>query len=99
MKLETKLEQLIPAHWTGELRVTMFELWPENEGGWSVNDGWSVTHYRADAIALLRDRWEVFKLNYLPKARVRDLCDIGDSEAECMLEVDCTAFANVSPVS
>lgn len=92
--LEARLDALLPVT-DKPLRVQMFELWREAEGGWSVNDSWSVIRDREDAISLLRDRWEVFKLNYLPKVRVRDLCDIGDDE-ETMLEVDCTAFANVS---
>lgn len=77
--------------------VKAFELWRDAEGGWSVNDGWTIARDvdRADAISALRGRWEVFKLNYLPKARVSDITDIGYDEKQCSLEVDCTAFADI----
>lgn len=96
MKLETKLNELLP-QWKA-FDITFHELWREAEGGWSVNDSWTPyrNRPREEAIGHLRHRWEVFKLNYLPKARVKDIVDIGDDySGECRLEVDCTAFATL----
>ncbi len=92
---EEKVNDLIPQ---GEsYTVRAFELWRESEGGWSVNDGWTIASNvdRESAIEALRGRWEIFKLNYLPKARVSDIQDIADMEGESKLEVDCTAFADI----
>lgn len=90
-----KLDALLPA-WTS-FDVIFHELWREPEGGWSVNDSWKAGRNldRDEAITLIMHRWEIFKLNYLARARVRDLCDAGDSDGDCLLEVDCTAFATV----
>lgn len=78
--------------------VIFHELWRDTEGGWSVNDSWKVERGcdRETAIGRLCGRWAIFKLNYLPQARVKDITDAScDSEGDCLLEVDCTAFATV----
>lgn len=94
--LEQRLETLLPA-WPS-FNIQFHELWREAEGGWSVNDSW--TPYkdatREETIGHLRHRWQVFKANYLPKARVRDLTDIACCDDDCLLEVDCTAFATLT---
>lgn len=101
MRLETKLDQLLP-DWPS-FNVQFHELWREPDGplcgGWSVNDSWTpfAKATKEETIGHLRARWEVFKLNYLPKARVMDLEDIGcDEDSPCMLEVDCVAFATLT---
>lgn len=93
---ESKMDALLPSN-SDSFTLTFFELWRDTEGGWSVNDGWTPLRdiSRSHAIEALRGRWEVFKLNYLPKARVRDISDIGYDENEFKFEVDCTAFADV----
>lgn len=94
-RLEQRLEALLPK-WES-YTVVFHGLLREAEGGWSVNDSWTGLSDgdRESAIGLLRHRWEVFKLNYLPKAKVADLTDAGCGEDDCLLEVDCTAFATV----
>lgn len=69
-----------------------------NDGwGWSVNDSFTMAQAasRENAIAILRDRWEIFKLNYAPKARVQDIEDTGTDEGEHNFEVDGIPFADV----
>lgn len=95
MKLETKLESLLPQG-DGPFDVTAFELTHDGEG-WSVNTPFRIGKRmdRAETIYTLRQRWEIFKVNYLPKARVSDLADTGYTDGVCNLEVACTAFADV----
>jgi len=92
---EAKIDSLLPDGDSFEVRF--FELLPESEGGWSVNDSWRAQRDgdRESTIYLLRHRWEVFKANYLPRARVSDITDIQWEGDDCNLEVDCTAFAEV----
>lgn len=93
--LEQKLEAMLP-DWPA-FNIQFHGLW-RDDGGWSVNDSWTAYREatREETIGHLRARWEVFKLNYLPKARVRDLTDAGiDNDDDCLLEVDCTAFATI----
>lgn len=94
--LEAKLDSLLPA-WEA-FDIQFHGLLREAEGGWSVNDSWTAYRGcdRQEAISHLRHRWEIFKLNYLPKARVKDLCDVGCCDDDCLLEVDCTAFATLT---
>lgn len=95
MKLETKLDGLIPAG-DGPFKVVAFELTHDGES-WSVNTPFSIGERlgRSEAIGRLRSRWEIFKANYMPAARVKDIEDIGCEAGECRLEVGCTAFADV----
>lgn len=96
MTLEQKLEQMLP-DWPA-FNITFHELWGDGEGGWGVNDSWTPykNQDRQETISRLRARWEIFKLNYLPKARVKDLEYAPyDNSDELWLEVDCTAFATL----
>ena len=54
--------------------IIAFELWRDREG-WSVNDGWTMARdLSPDEIPdAAYGRWLVFKANYFPRARVRDL--------------------------
>lgn len=90
---EARMDALLP-EWPW-YDVVVHDLWRNTEGGWSVNDSWHMASgcNREEAISHLRHRWEIFRLNYLPKAAIRDITDIGDEDVS--LEVDCTAFAEV----
>lgn len=93
--LESKLDELIPEY--PSYAVIAHELW-RDDGGWSVNDSWYLSRScdREEAISHLRNRWEVFKVNYHPKARVSDLEDGSwDYESQCILEVNCIPFAEI----
>lgn len=96
--LEARLDSLLPE---GKVfKIVFHGLVCEPEGGWSVNDSWTAHNNadKEDAISILRDRWEIFKLNYLPKARVRDITDLSYTYDEIMLEVDYTAFATLTTI-
>ena len=75
--LETKIETMLPE---GEaFDVIAHELWGE-DSGWSVNDSWYLCKGadKARALECARGRWEVFKVNYSPRAKIKELSDDGD---------------------
>lgn len=97
--IEARIDALLPEF--PSFDVIAHELMQEGYGGntcYSVNNSWHLARGcdREEAIRHLANRWQVFKANYMPKARVRDLEDIScDVESGCLLEVNCTAFAEV----
>ena len=97
MKLETKIRQLInEANPDARFNVIAFELWGEPEGGYSTNNAWHIA-MNADAEQVLeaaRARWEIFKVNYMPKARVCDIEDTG-FDSTISLEVACVPFLEI----
>jgi len=48
--------------------------------GWSTNSSWYLAKDadKAKVLEVARGRWEVFKANYSPRAKVKDLCFDGD---------------------
>lgn len=94
--LEAHLDSILP-DWP-KFNIRFHELWRDYGGGWSVNDSW-IAYRNADreeTIAHLRERWEVFKLNYDSKARVQDLCEAWSFDDDLFaLEVDYTAFTEL----
>ena len=97
MTLEKKLESLLPPG-DGPFNVIAFELQGDGGGSWCVNTPFRIgtSLDRAGAINRLRSRWNIFKLNYAPKARVAGLSDISDGfDGACNLECDGIAFADV----
>ena len=52
-----------------------FELWGDESEGYSVNSAWTFARNlsKAEALAAARDRFEIYKLNYAPKVRIKDL--------------------------
>jgi len=99
VRLEQKLETLLPEG-DGPFEVVAFEL-TRDMGSWNVNTPFRIASKadRLETLSILRKRWNVFKANYMPKARVADLTDISDGfDGACNLEVDCTAFADVRKV-
>jgi len=76
-KLETAVVSCLPENLPEgtTFDVYAWELWRDDSGGWSVNDGWKIAR-ETDLAGLkeaARGRWEVFKVNYFPRARVADL--------------------------
>lgn len=93
---EARMDALLP-EWEA-FDVIAHELWRESEGGWSVNYSWHLARGcdREEAISHLRHRWSVFKANYMPKAAVSAIEDAAcDDECPVVLEVNCTAFAEL----
>jgi hypothetical protein len=102
MKLETKIRNLITeTNATSEPRfdVVAFELWGNSREGFDCNNAWKI-ETNADIEQVLesaRARWEIFKLNYLPKARVGDIQDTG-FDSTLSLEVDCVPFLEIRAI-
>jgi hypothetical protein len=102
MKLETKIRNLITeTNATNDSRfnVVAHELWGNSEEGFSTNSSWYIAT-NADIETVLesaRARWEIFKLNYLPKARVGDIQDTG-FDSTLSLEVDYVPFLEIRAI-
>ena len=79
MKLETKIGKELDSEKT--FQIIAHELWNDGEG-WSVNDSWFMARSstKEEALFHCRGRWEVFKANYLPRARVKDITFEGDDD-------------------
>ncbi len=100
MRLEQHLEKLLPQWPT--FKIQFHELWIEPGygplcGGWSVNDSWTpfAKATRQETIGHLRARWEVFKLNYMPQGRVKDIENTSCDEWEITLDCAGVAFATL----
>lgn len=80
----------------GPFRVIAYELTHDGES-WSVNTPFEIGRGldRDGVIRRLRNRWDIFKVNYHKKARVCDIADISDEPTLSLLEVDCIPFAEV----
>lgn len=94
--IEAKLDELLPDH--ASFDVIAHSL--QHDGhGWSTNDSWHMARGcdREEAISHLASRWEVFKINYAPRAAIKNLTDANYSGSEfpALLEVDCIPFAEV----
>lgn len=103
MKLETKIAEILSEYPEGQLfDVCAYELCGNRKEGFDCNDLWRLRRAVTlpDVLEAARGRWEVFKLNYLPKARV---CDIKDSTGElgyaAILDVDCVPYLEIRPVT
>jgi hypothetical protein len=99
MKLEEKIRQLInDANPDASARfdVVAFELWGNSREGFETNSAWFITKDAdlEETLESARGRWEVFKVNYLPKARVSDISDIG-FDSTLSLEVDSVPFLEI----
>lgn len=99
MKLETKISKLISeTNATNETRfdVIAHELWGNSREGFETNSSWFIIRNAdlSQALEAARGRWEVFKLNYVPKARVSDIADTG-YDSTLSLEVDCVPFLEI----
>ena len=99
MNLETKIRNLINetnANNESRFDVVAFELWGNSRDGFDCNNAWKIAT-NADLSQVLeaaRGRWEIFKLNYLPKARVGDITDSGYDD-NLSLEIDCVPFLEI----
>jgi hypothetical protein len=89
MKLENHIKNIVAAT-DGTWRVIAHELTHDGEG-WSVNDSWQIVKSddETEILEAIRGRWEIFKINYLPKARVKDITCEGD---EVEIYLDCAGI-------
>jgi hypothetical protein len=99
MKLETKIRQLIneaKPKANARFEVVAFELWGNAREGFDCNNAWKIARNAdlAEVLESARARWEIFKVNYLPKARVCDLTDSG-FDSTLSLEVDSVPFLEI----
>jgi hypothetical protein len=105
--LETAIREILsdfPA--SARFRVKAFTLQREGCPGegwhWCADDAFWIES-NADLETVLsaaRGRWEVFKANYVPRARVADLTDIGYDTLECGVNLECgqVPFIEIIPV-
>ena len=99
MRLETKIRNLIKeTNATNDARfdVIAFELWGNSREGFDCNNAWKIAT-NADIETVLesaRARWEIFKANYVSKARVCDISDVGYNET-LNLEIDFIPFLEI----
>jgi hypothetical protein len=99
MKLETKIRQLINESnpdTNARFEVVAFELWGNAREGFDCNNAWKIARNAdfAEVLEASRARWEIFKVNYLPKARVCDISDTG-FDSTLSLEVDSVPFLEI----
>ena len=75
--------------------VIAHELWGDGDG-WSVNDSWYLSRNvdKAQVLEVARGRWEVFRANYSPRAKVKDLSFDGD-DSVIYLNVDGIPFLEI----
>lgn len=102
------IHTLLPEGKDTFLSVQFYGLWRDSEGGWSVNDGWTAATNieRVALVDLLAQRWEVFKKNYYPRARLGDIRvesqtlltttgangEVIDQEVNLEIEACCSSF-------
>jgi hypothetical protein len=83
-----------------EFEIVAHVLWGNSREGFECNSSWYLARRanKAECLTVARGRWEVFKANYIPRARVRDIEDIGyDLEHGCSLECQHAPFLDIRP--
>lgn len=97
--LEKRILELMPEG--DDFNVYAYGLMRERDGGWSMNDGWRLGHHlsREEVLEIARGRWDVFRINYAPKARVKDLEDIGYLDTCSEIECDHMSFLRIEVVT
>lgn len=81
---------------SARFEVVAFELWGNSRDGFDTNSAWYLSK-NADADQVLQDargRWEAFKVNYAPKARVCDIEATG-FDSTLYLEVNSIPFLEI----
>lgn len=94
--LEQRISELIEHLPDGEYKICAHELW-KCDDQWISKDVFVIANCSKEEIAFhCRKRWEIFKLNYCPKARVCDIDDILFGQENFLyLEVDYIPFINI----
>lgn len=100
--LETAIRSILESYPPGTLFDCIAHSLQNDGEAWSTNDSWKMG--RAcdipETLTHCRARWEVWKVNYHPRARVRNLTDANWSgpDYSALLEVDCIPFMELLPV-
>lgn len=78
--------------------VIAYELTHDGQG-WSVNTPFRIASDvdAMEAVEHAANRFDVFKVNYCTRARVKDIEDTGDDESAVMLEVQQIPFLEIRP--
>jgi hypothetical protein len=96
--LESKIAELIEAaDFKGDtFDVIAMELIHDGQG-WSVNTPFAIGRGvdKSEVLTLARHRWEIFKANYMARAKVSDIEDTGFDGLS--LECACVAFLDIIP--
>ena len=102
--LEARLALMLAPYFpTTDARADVIaaELWRDESGGWSVNQPFRIARDAdlAETLDALRSRWEVFKANYHPRARVQDITNASFEGVQfpALLEIDGIHFAEIRP--
>lgn len=82
--LETAISEILAPVLAHDPAAT-FDVWGcqlqrEPDGGWTFNDAFRMIREAglAEALETARARWDIFKLNYAPRARVADIDCAGE---------------------
>lgn len=96
MTLEQRITSLFPE---GErFDVIGLELWGNRREGFDCNNTFYVARNidKSEALEAARARWEAFKVNYHPKAKVSDIeADGWDGVGTSHLSVDCIPWLEI----
>jgi len=100
--LETAIREILASYPQGTLFDCIAHSLQNDGEGWSTNESWKMGRGCdiEETLTHCRGRWEVWKLNYHPRAKVRNLEDANQSgpEFSALLEVDCIPFMEIRPV-
>lgn len=97
MTLEAKITNLLAdAPENATFEIVAHELWGNCNEGFEVNSSWFLARNAdmGDLLRIARGRWEAFKTNYLPHARVADIEDTGFDDT-FSLAVDSVPFLEI----
>jgi hypothetical protein len=101
--LKTVIREILETYPPGtRWNVYALELWGNRREGLEVNDAWTIARDAdaAEVVETASGRWEIFKINYHPKARVRDLdCGEISPDFECNLECGMIPFLTLRPLT
>jgi len=91
--LETAIRELLDP--SQRYNVLAHELQRDGEG-WTSSDRFYLARDASAerVLEVARGRWEIFKINYASKARVKDLSDIG-YDGDIYLECGCLPFLDI----
>ena len=100
MRLEKLIAKILKAYpESTKFDMVAFELWGNAKEGFDCNDAWYLARGAEipRALEIARGRWEVFKVNYLPRAKVKDIQSTGEIPYALTLEVDCVPWLEIRP--